>query len=240
MKLVLFVLDHTLLAGDSDVLWCDFLMDRGVLDRAAFAPRNAAMARDYGAGTVGVQAFCSFYVATLAGRTAAQWEPLRQAFLQEAVAPRIGAAARALVREQQRSGALVALTTATNRFITELTAQHLGIEHLIATECEVAADGRYTGRTAGTLNMREGKVTRLQAWLAARGQVLADFESWAYSDSSNDLPLLGAVTHAVAVHPDAALLAQARRCGWPVVYLHDELTGGITAQAGARMRRPRS
>ena len=212
MKLVLFDLDHTLLEGDSDVLWCDFLMDRGVLDRATFAPRNMAMARDYSAGTVGVQAFCDFYVSTLAGRTAAQWQPLRQAFLSEVVAPRIGTAARALVREQQRSGALVALTTATNRFITELTALDLGIEHLIATECEVAADGRYTGRTAGTLNMREGKVARLHAWLATRGQALADFESWAYSDSSNDLPLLGAVKHPVAVHPDAVLLAQARRC----------------------------
>ncbi len=220
MKLVLFDLDHTLLQGDSDVLWCDFLMDRGVLDRAAFAPRNKAMARDYSAGTAGAQAFCNFYVSTLAGRTAAQWEPLRQEFMAQVVAPRIGTAARALVREQQRGGALVALTTATNRFITELTAQDIGIEHLIATECEVAADGRYTGRTAGTLNMREGKVTRLHAWLAARGQALADFESWAYSDSSNDLPLLGAVTHPVAVHPDAALLAQARRCGWSVLHLH--------------------
>jgi HAD superfamily hydrolase (TIGR01490 family) len=178
------------------------------------------MERDYKAGSVSAQAFSGFYVSILAGRTAAQWEPLRVAFLHDAVAPRIGPAARALVHEQQASGALVVLTTATNRFITELTARYLGIEHLIATDCEVAADGGFTGRTSGTLNMREGKVTRLHTWLAARGQVLADFESWAYSDSSNDLPLLSAVRHAVAVHPDARLAAEAASRGWPVLHLH--------------------
>ena len=224
MKLALFDLDHTLLDGDSDVLWCDFLVERGVLDRATFSARNAAMARDYQAGTVSVQAFCDFYLSTLAGRTAAQWEPLRGGFLRDVVAPRIGAAARALVRRHQEEGALVVLTTATNRFITELTAQELGIAHLIATDCEVAADGRFSGRTQGTLNMREGKVLRLHGWLAARGQALADFESWAFSDSSNDLPLLQAVQHAVVVHPDAHLAAEAARRGWPVLQLHPEPT----------------
>ena len=220
MKLVLFDLDHTLLDGDSDVLWCEFLIDCGELDRAAFGERNAAMARDYAAGTVSAAAFSGFYAATLAGRTAAQWEALRQAFLHEVVSPRIGAAARALPRSQQDAGALVVLTTASNRFITELSARELGIEHLIATECEKDAAGCFTGRTAGTLNMREGKVARLHAWLAARGQVLADFESWAYSDSCNDLPLLAAVQHAVAVHPDARLAAVAAQQDWPVLQLH--------------------
>jgi HAD superfamily hydrolase (TIGR01490 family) len=221
-RLALFDLDHTLLEGDSDVLWCDFLIARGVLDAAEFGSRNAAMARDYQAGSVGVQTFCDFYVSTLAGRTAAQWEPLRRAFLAEAVSPRIGAAARALVRSEQDEGALVVLTTATNRFITELTAAELGIAHLIATDCDIAADGRFTGRTLGTLNMRDGKVVRLHAWLAARGQALADFQSWAWSDSSNDLPLLQAVQHAVVVHPDERLAAEAARRGWPVLQLHGQ------------------
>ena len=136
------------------------------------------------------------------------------------VSPRIGAAARALVRTHQDAGALVVLTTATNRFITELTSRDMGIEHLIATDCERDVEDRFTGRPTGTLNMREGKVTRLHAWLAARGQALADFESWAYSDSANDLPLLGAVQHAVAVHPDARLAAEAAHRGWPVLRLH--------------------
>ena len=219
MKLVCFDLDHTLLDGDSDVLWCDFLMDRGVLDRDSFAARNAAMERDYKAGTVSVAAFSAFYIGTLAGRSAAQWEPLRQAFLHDVVAPRIGVRARALVREQQASGALVLMTTATNRLITELTAIDLGIAHLIATECETDSQGVFTGRAAGTLNMREGKLTRLQAWLAERGLQLDACDSWAYSDSINDLPLLSAVRHAIAVHPDQRLAAEAAQRGWPVLML---------------------
>lgn len=219
-RLALFDLDHMLLDGDSDVLWCEFLMDRDVLDRAAFAQRNAAMDRDYRAGTVSAQAFSSFYVSTLAGRSAAQWQPLRLAFLQEVVAPRIGPLARALVQEHQSAGALVVLTTATNRFLTELTAQELGIEHLIATECETGADGLFTGHTLGTPNMREGKVDRLHLWLAERGETLHGFDSWAYSDSANDLPLLRAVNHAVVVHPDTRLAAEAQLRGWPVLRLH--------------------
>ena len=228
-RLALFDLDHTLLEGDSDVLWCAYLMDQRVLDRTSFEPRNAAMERDYRAGTVSVQAFSEFYVSTLAGRTPVQWEATRQAFLKDVVAPRLSPAARALVQQQHDAGAVVVLTTATNRFITELTAQELGIVHLIATDCEVAASGplqgRFTGRTQGTLNMREGKVARLHAWLAARGETLQAYDSWAWSDSMNDLPLLQAADHAVATHPDARLAALAAERGWPVLHLHGPLAG---------------
>lgn len=215
--LALFDLDHTLLSGDSDVLWCDWLMREGLLDRASFEPRNAAMEAGYQAGTVTVAEFCGFYVGTLAGRTLAQWAPWRQRFLTEAIAPRIPDAARAQVRQHQEAGHTVVMTTATNRVITELTAQHLGIEHLIATECECGADGRYTGRVAGTPNMREGKVTRLHAWLAERGTTLDAHDSVAYSDSMNDVPLLSAARRAVAVDPDARLAALAVERGWTVL-----------------------
>ncbi len=218
VKLTLFDLDHTLLSGDSDVLWCDFLMDQGVLDRAEFAARNADMETRYKAGTVGVQEFADFYVGTLAGRTATQWEPLRQAFLAEWIVPRIPASALKLVRGHLDAGDLVVLTTATNRFITELTALYLDIEHLIATDCEVA-DGSFTGRTHGTLNMRDGKVARLHEWLHARGHALDQFDTTAYSDSINDLPLLAAVNHPVAVDPDPRLAEQARERGWAVINL---------------------
>jgi HAD superfamily hydrolase (TIGR01490 family) len=224
-RLTLFDLDHTLLEGDSDVLWCEFLMQRGVLDRAAFAGRNEAMERGYRAGTVGTQAFSEFYVSTLAGRSPAAWQPLREGFLNDVIAPRLGAAARALVRERQRDSELVVLTTATNRYITELTAVELGIEHLLATECEIGADGAFTGRTRGTLNMREGKAVRLQAWLAERGQRLTDFESSAYSDSMNDITLLEMADHPHAVHPDARLAAIAAQRGWPVLHLHGPHAG---------------
>ena len=218
MKLTLFDLDHTLLSGDSDVLWCDFLIHQGLLDRTTFGARNADMEARYKAGTVDAVAFANFYVGTLAGRSPAQWEPVRQAFLARSIVPRIPQAALDLVQQHQDAGALVVLTTATNRFITELTALYLGIEHLIATEPETD-QGLFTGGTTGTLNMREGKVERLKAWTRARGHRLKDFNSTAYSDSINDLPLLLAANHAVAVDPDALLAVEAQQRGWPVLRL---------------------
>lgn len=215
-RLALFDLDHTLLDGDSDVLWCEFLMQRGVLDRAVFEPRNRQMEADYQAGTVSAQAFCEFYVGTLAGRTAAEWQPLREAFLAEWIAPRLLPAGRECIERHRRAGDELVLTTATNRVLTELTAAALGIEHLLATECETGADGRYTGEVVGTLNMREGKVTRLRTWLAARGRTLDTEDSVFYSDSINDLPLLAAVREAIAVDPDPRLAHEAARRGWAV------------------------
>ncbi len=216
-RLVLFDLDHTLLDGDSDVLWCEFLMDRGVLERAAFEPRNRQMEADYKAGTVSVQAFCEFYVGTLAGRSPAEWQPLREAFLHERIAPRLLAAGRGCIEMHRQAGDEIVLTTATNRFITELTATALGIAHLIATECELGADGRFTGAVAGTLNMREGKVARLHEWLTSQGRLLEREDSVFYSDSINDLALLATVRRAVAVNADDRLRREATRRGWTVL-----------------------
>lgn len=220
-RLTIFDLDHTLLDGDSDVLWCEFLMDRGLLDRAEFGARNTQMERAYRDGTVGVAEFCSFFIATLALKSRPQWEPWRRAFLAEVIAPRLSATAHALVRQHLRAGDLVVMSTATNRFITELTARHLGIAHLIATECELADDS-FTGCLAGTPNMREGKVARLQAWLTERGLQLADCDTTFYSDSMNDLPLLSMVKHAVTVNPDERLAAVAAQRGWPVLNLRPQ------------------
>ncbi len=218
MKLTLFDLDNTLLDGDSDVLWCDFLIEQGVLDRQSFSSRNADMEARYNAGTVGVEEFANFYVGTLAGRDLQAWEPVRHQFLQERIVPRIGQAAMDLVKQHRDAGDLLVMTTATNRFITELTASHFGMDHLIATEPQLQ-DGRFTGQTTGILNMREGKVARLHAWLAQTSRSLADFESTAYSDSMNDLPLLTAVQTPVAVNPDARLRAEAQSRGWQVIAL---------------------
>ncbi len=217
-RLTLFDLDHTLLSGDSDALWCDFLMDKGILERGSFAVRNADMATRYQAGTVGAQEFADFYVGTLAGKTPGDWEPARQEFLATRVVPRIPAAALDLVAQHLDAGDLVLMTTATNRFITELTALYFGIEHLLATEAELI-DGVFTGRTQGTLNMRQGKVERLHEWLAARGHWLARLRSTAYSDSINDLPLLEAVDVPVTVDADPRLAAIARARGWREVQL---------------------
>lgn len=212
-RLALFDLDHTLLLGDSDVLWCDFLMDQGVLARADFAQRNADIEARYKTGAVDAAEFANFYVSTLAGRSPAQWEAMRQQFLREVIVPRIPQAALDLVASHQRAGDLVVLTTATNRFLTELTADHLGVAHVIATEPELL-DGVFSGATTGVLNMRGGKVVRLHAWLQARGEQLQGFESTGYSDSINDLPLLEAVDHAVVVHADVRLAAIAAERGW--------------------------
>ncbi len=217
-RLVLFDLDHTLLSGDSDVLWCDFLIAQGVLSRERFAARNVDLQTRYKAGTVGLEEFANFYVGTLAGRTAKAWEPLRQEFLATTIVPCIGRAAIDLVNQHLNAGDLVVMTTATNRFITELTALYFGIEHLIATEAQIV-NGVFSGRTTGTLNMREGKVVRLHDWLHGSGHKLKNLDSTAYSDSINDMPLLQAVKRAVAVNPDPQLRDEAQVRGWEIVRL---------------------
>jgi HAD superfamily hydrolase (TIGR01490 family) len=223
--LAVFDLDNTLLTGDSDVLWCEFLVAHGLLPSARLA-LNARMDADYRSGTVSALDFSQFYVGTLGGRTPAFWAPWRQRFLQEIVLPRLPAAAHALVARHREAGHTLVLSTATNRVITEGTAAALDIPHLIATEAALAdgREGAYTGRTTGVLNMREGKVQRLHDWLAARGldaaarhQALASAHF--YSDSVNDLPLLRAVGHPTVVDPDDRLLAEAQARGWPVLRL---------------------
>ena len=216
MRLTLFDLDHTLLDGDSDQLWCEFLMEQGFLAREPFASRKQDMARQYKAGTVDVQAFCEFYVGTLSALSAAQWQPWRERFFEQSVRPRLARGGCEQVQAHRSAGHCVVMTTATNRFITELTAAHLNIEHLIATEPQML-EGRFTGKMHGVLNMRQGKVERLHAWLAQWGLHLSDLHSTAYSDSLNDLPLLESVTAPVCTQPDAALERIALERAWPVL-----------------------
>lgn len=217
--LALFDLDHTLIDGDSDQLWCDFLMDEGLLPRADFAARNAQMDADYRAGTVSVQAFSAFYVGTLAGRTPAQWQPWQQRFWHERVQPRVCPGTAALLQAHRQAGDVLVMSTATNRFITTLTARGLGFKHLIATECEQGADGVFTGRPEGVLNMRDGKVQRLHTWLAERGWALDQVHTTFYSDSMNDRPLLEAVNRPVVTNGDARLRALAAERGWATLDL---------------------
>ena len=219
-RLALFDLDGTLLAGDTDVLWCEFLIDEGVLDRETFAVANRDVADRYGRGEITPAEFAAFYAGTLAGRSPEQWAPLRERFIASSIAPRIGAASFALVAARRAGGDRLVLTTATNRFLTAPIAALLGIADLVATELEVAATGEFTGRTSGIVNMRDGKVARLARWLADEGlagSLLA--AATFYSDSINDLPLLCAVGTPVVVDPDARLQAEARRRGWPVISL---------------------
>jgi HAD superfamily hydrolase (TIGR01490 family) len=222
MALALFDLDHTLLSGDSDSLWCEFLVRRGLLPPERLA-LNAEMDAGYRDGSVSVAAYCNFHVGSLGGESLAFWSRWREAFLAQVIRPRLPTDARALVERHRARGDQLVLTTASNRVITELTAAELGIPHLIATEVELEG-GICSGRSTGTPNMRAGKVERLQAWLSGCGvagdaQATMLAEARAYSDSANDLPLLGAVGHPVAVDPDSRLLAHAEALGWPVLRL---------------------
>ena len=172
----------------------------------------------YKAGTVPVREFSDFYVGTLTRRTVDDWQAQRQQFLADEIIPRSPQSARDLISKHQDQHELVAITTATNRFITELTALHLNVAHLIATDAEIV-DGIFSGRAEGQLNMREGKVVRLHAWLAARGSSRSDFMITAYSDSINDLPLLLAADTPVAVNPDDPLRQWALAGGHTILNL---------------------
>ena len=218
-RLALFDLDNTLLSGDTDQLWCAFLIEAGILDRATFAAADRDIAERYALGTIGAAEFCAFYASTLAGRTAADWMPLRDRFLAAEIAPRLPAAAHALVAKHRDAGDTVVLTTATNRFLVEPIAALLGIDAIVATELE-GIDGVFTGRNAGILNMGEGKRVRMHAWLVEHG-LDADSLGGAvfYSDSRNDLPLLRAVGRPVAVDPDDGLRAEALAQGWEILAL---------------------
>jgi HAD superfamily hydrolase (TIGR01490 family) len=219
MRLALFDLDNTLLACDSDYEWGQFLVDRGVLERDAYEAQNAAYYDQYVAGTLDIHEYLGFALRPLAQHTPEDLAHWHADFMRSRIVPAITSAARAIVREHGEQQDLCAIITATNSFVTSPIAREFGIPHLIATEPE-QKHGRYTGRVAGTPCFREGKVSRLGDWLAGLGYGMGDFsESFCYSDSHNDLPLLEQVTRPVAVDPDAKLAAEARRRGWPVISL---------------------
>ena len=219
MRLALFDLDNTLLTGDSDYEWGQFLVDRGVLDREAYEAQNREYYDQYVRGTLDIHEYLGFALRPLAEHSPAQLERWHAEFMRDRVVPMITPAARELVRGHLRDGDLCAIITATNSFVTAPIAREFAVEHLIATEPE-RRDGRFTGRVAGTPCFREGKLARLDQWLGERAQRLEDFaQSTFYSDSHNDLPLLRRVTRPVAVDPDEALAAEAQRRGWAVISL---------------------
>ena len=219
MRLALFDLDNTLLTGDSDYEWGQFLVDHGVLERELYEAQNRAYYEQYVAGTLDIHEYLGFALRPLAEHAAPELEHWHAEFMRLRILPMITPAARALVRRHVEAGDLCAIVTATNSFVTAPIAREFGVRHLVATEPETR-DGRFTGRVAGTPCFREGKVRRLEEWLARLGRSLADFaESVFYSDSHNDLPLLERVTRPVAVDPDQALAAEAARRGWAVLSL---------------------
>jgi len=219
VRLVLFDLDNTLLAGDSDFEWAQFLIDQGVLDREVYEARNLEFYEHYKAGTLDIHEFLDFQLKPLARHPRPQLDAWHAEFMRTRILPIITAKSRALLEKELAAADLVAIITATNSFVTAPIARELGVAHLIATDPE-QVNGEFTGGVAGIPCFREGKIARLDAWLAAQGVSRGDIaESRFYSDSLNDLPLLESVTHPVAVDPDPTLAAHAHKMGWPVISL---------------------
>ena len=217
MNLALFDLDNTLLAGDSDFEWAQFLIDRGVLDREVYEVRNQRFYDQYKAGTLDIREFLDFQLKPLSRHPRAVLDAWHGEYMRERILPMIRDSARALVGQHRDEVRVI--ITATNSFVTAPIARAFGIEHLIATEPEVR-DGAFTGGVSGTPCFREGKIERLEAWLTGRGESIKNItKSTFYSDSRNDLPLLERVSHPVAVDPDDALRAHAAARGWPVISL---------------------
>ena len=216
MALAIFDLDNTLLGGDSDYLWGEFLVEQKIVDGEVYQQANQDFYDQYLAGTMDIFEFLAFQLKPLADNSNADLLAWREQYLKEKIDPIILNAGRKLIAHHQNKGDTTLIITATNSFITAPIAKELEIRHLIATEPEVI-DGIFTGKVAGTPSYQEGKVERLQAWLEQHQQSLSN--SYFYSDSHNDLPLLKLVDNPVAVDPDAKLRAFAKQQGWQEITL---------------------
>lgn len=216
MTLAIFDLDNTLIAGDSDHLWGQFVCEQALVDSASFARDNERFYRDYQAGNLDIDAYLRFALGPLKGRSPEELAPLHRQFMREKIEPIILPQALCLIDSHRRQGHRLLVITATNHFITRPIVDALGIADLLACEAEIS-DGRYTGEPTGIPSYHSGKVLRLQAWLQQQQLALAG--SWFYSDSHNDLPLLEQVDYAVAVDPDPTLKARAQESSWPIISL---------------------
>jgi HAD superfamily hydrolase (TIGR01490 family) len=223
-RLALFDLDHTLIPLDSDYQWAEFMARSGRIgDPAEALRRNDELMERYNRGELTAGQAAEFMLGILAAHTPDDLALWHEDYMREVIRPAIQPAARNLVRRHLEAGDLCAIVTATNTFVTAPIARAFGIPHLIGTEAEYV-NGRYTGRIAGTPSFKEGKVTRVAQWLAGMGLSIADFgDSFFYSDSINDVPLLEQVTRPIAANPSPSLRAVAQKQGWQVLDLFDHV-----------------
>jgi HAD superfamily hydrolase (TIGR01490 family) len=222
MNLAIFDLDNTLLAGDSDYLWGQFLVEQGIVDGPSYESQNRLFYDQYKAGTLDIYEFCAFSMGPLTQHEPAQLYTWRAQFVREKIEPIIANGTPALLERHRAQGDRLLIMTATNRFITEPIAALLGIDDLIATDPEMK-DGRYTGHVAGIPNFQDGKVQRLELWRTQQAEKFA--HTYFYSDSRNDIPLLLKADTAVAVDADEVLLAEAVLRGWPSISLRGPQLG---------------
>jgi HAD superfamily hydrolase (TIGR01490 family) len=214
--LALFDLDNTLIAGDSDYLWGCFLVEQGIVDAERYQQANQRFYEQYRVGELDIHEFLDFQLQPLAEHDLEDLQQWRSRYVEEKIRPILLPQAEALIERHRQQHDTLVVITATNRFITTPIVELYGIPHLLATEPELRDHG-YTGKVSGTPCFQAGKVERLEDWLLENDQSLED--SWFYSDSHNDLPLLGRVSHPVAVDPDEILEQHARDHGWPVISL---------------------
>lgn len=220
MKLTLFDLDGTLLPVDSDHAFGEFLVAEGLADGETFRRRNDGFYADYLAGRLDIGAYVEFCTSPWRGLAPAVQAELQQRYVRDVISRHLHPQSLALVERHRAAGDTLAIVTATNDFVTRPIAACFGIDALIATELQRDAAGRVTGAIRGTPSFRDGKIARVQQWLAAQGRTLADFEtSTFYSDSTNDLPLLEHVSHPVATNPGPGLREIALARGWPILNL---------------------
>lgn len=213
MALALFDLDNTLLAGDSDYEWGQFLVSNGIVDAQQYAEANQRFYDQYKAGTLDIYEFVAFAFQPLSTHSMEQLLEWRQSFVAERIQPIMLAQGQERINWHKEQGDQLLVITATNSFVTRPIAEAFGIETLLATEPE-QVDGEFTGKLDGIPCFQDGKVERLKQWMAQQNQTLEG--SWFYSDSHNDLPLLQAVDHPVAVDADETLTAFAREQRWTI------------------------
>ena len=216
MALAIFDLDNTLIGGDSDHLWGQFVCAKGLVDSEEFSALNDQFYEDYQSGNLDIAAYLRFALAPLKGQpldVLAEWH---RDFMSTMIAPVMLPKARQLIANHRDRRDNLLIITATNEFITRPIAAALGIDDILACEAEIV-DGLYTGEPTGTPSYKEGKITRLEEWL--RGRDISLDGAYFYSDSHNDLPLLEQIDKPVAVDPDDTLLARAKEAGWPIISL---------------------
>lgn len=216
LSLAIFDLDNTLLAGDSDHSWGEFMVESKIMDVTSYQTMNDKFYEDYKAGCLDIHAYIAFAMSPLTKMDAAELDKLQAVFLEQKIKPLMLPKALALIEKHRQAGDTLMIITATNRFVTAPIAKMLGIDILLATDPE-SIDGRFTGKISGTPCFQEGKVTRLQQWLEGSDENMQG--SYFYSDSFNDIPLLEQVSYPYAVDPDATLKQEAEQRGWPIISL---------------------
>ncbi len=229
MNVAVFDLDNTLLGGDSDYLWGEFLVEHRYVEAHDYADNNRRFHAQYQAGTLDIYAYLRFQLRVLAAHDMATLLAWRECFLHDKIMPIMLTEARHRLDHHRRLGHVLLILTATNRFVTEPIAKLFGVDNLLATE-PACRDGRYTGDIVGPPCYRDGKVTHFEAWLTQHR--LEQAQTWFYSDSFNDLPMLLRATHAIAVDPDPILHAEAKRNRWPIISLRAAEQSEATAVDG--------